>query len=296
MFCALDFRVVISLLGACAFVVLLYCRTTKRFDSSLRGYVQPQSEVPVPEIRNNISYAYVVGLEGTGHRAVAPVVARVAESCGYRVIYDHKHLRRIQQSRDAEDFQSAFNVTKTAGNVSTNVLVIEDAVFPLHSKSLKMADEDTLSSGAYDINWSYEQLAQVGGIRTSIIFLNRNFYRTVSSRRNQYKTNDTFALHAQTLYNYTQHIYQQFHMIDATSHSTWREVHYEWFTELSNCPALVRSLTQFLGMQNCDIEVACEKVHKHVRKETNRIKNTTEEAIARTFNVSSPIPLLDYKP
>jgi len=80
---ALDSRVVVSLLGICVFVVLLYCRTTKRFDSSLRGFVLPQTEVPVREIRNNISYAYVVGLEGAGHRAVAPVIARIAESCGY---------------------------------------------------------------------------------------------------------------------------------------------------------------------------------------------------------------------
>lgn len=296
MVCVLDSRVVICLFGACVLAALLYCKTTKRFDSSLRGYVQPQVVIPVPEILNNISYTYVVGLEGAGHRAVAPVVARIAESCGYRVIYDHKHLRRIQQNRDAEDFQSAFNVTKTAGNVSTNVLVIEDAVFPLHSKSLKMADEEERSGGAYDINWTYEQLAQVGGIRTNILFLSRDFYRTVSSRQKQYKTNDTFALHAHTLYNYTQHIYQQFHLINAKSNSTWREVHYEWFTELFNCHVLVHSLARFLGMQNCDIDAACEKVRKHVRKETNRIKNTTEEAIARSFNVTSPIPLLDYKP
>lgn len=287
-------RVLVILCGVLLLIFLVYCRMTQHFNTSLRGYIPSQDADNDIKVENRLSYVLVVGVEGVGHRAVAPMIAKIGEACGHHIFYEHKGLRKIQQSRDSEAFQTIMQATKTAGNSSKSILVVEDMVFPGVGEIDRTGTSGAVKlSTKYDIEWVYNQVSNVGDMKMKILYLNRNFGRTVLSHASR---DGGFQQHANVLYTYVQHLQSEFELIHAKNASIWGQVYYEWFAELQDCPKLVAALTSFMGMQQCDVAAACERIHKHVHKEILRIVDPDEKKIADSFATAMTIPVLDYQP
>jgi len=289
-------RVLLILCGVLLLIFLFYCRMTQHFNTSLRGYLPTKGDDPEAKVENKLSYVLVVGVEGVGHRAVAPMIAKIGEACGHHIFYEHKGLRKIQQSRDSEAFQTIMQATKTAGNSSKNILVVEDIVFPGVGEIDRAGAAGAVKLHAkYDIEWLYNQVSSVGDMKMKILYLNRNFARAVLSHASY---DGGFQPHANVMYTYIQHIQSEFELIHAKNATIWGQVYYEWFAELQDCPKLVATLTSFMGMglQQCDVTAACERIHKHVHKEILRIVDPDEKKIADSFAPGITIPVLDYHP
>ncbi len=173
------------------------------------------------------------------------------------------------------------------------MLVVEDGLFPSGSTLRESSALQKKSDGKYDLEWIYDQTNLVGNITMKMLYLNRNFYSTVASHSNH---NGGFMRHAAVLNDFAWYIFSEYERIDAKDPDVWRQISYEWFTSLPDCPKLIEALADFLGLKNCHFEMACDKIRKHVRTESLIETNTTEMAMAEGFNSTIPIKLLDYVP
>jgi hypothetical protein len=233
----------------------------------------------------------VVGVEGVGHHGVVPAIAAIGESCGHYIVYEHKLLRSYQYKHKSNDFRSILEVSKHVRAPAPQVLVVEDASFPSGNDVRIGTNAQRKAHGKYDLEWIYDEIRSVGDIGVKFLFVSRDFYRTVASHP---EFDHGFEAHAQVLHDYAWYIHQEYQRIDAKEPGLWKQVNYEWFTERRDCQALVREVAHFLDLGTCDVERACQKLATVVRKETSKEVNTTEQAIARTFNMSVPIPYLPY--
>jgi hypothetical protein len=244
-------------------------------------------------VETPVSYIYVVGIEGVGHHGVTPALAVIAKSCGHHVEYQPRFLRHMQ-SRGLPGFYSTFlsHIT-TLGKDRTlgadKVSVIEDQSFPMDYLKRNSTMEEKKSALKYNVEWLYNEIALTG---TSIRFLHltRDFYRTVASHAD---FDGGFVNHALILKSFQEYIRSEFERIEVREPGLWRQIHYEWFAELRNCTALASAVIDFAGWDNCDVDFACEVLHKTLRNSTKRSINETDYAFAQSLNASIPIPDLD---
>lgn len=289
---------------ACAFTVvillLMRCKFTQDCHQLMYGYLkvpvakeQLQQPPLAPSYSNSLTYVYVVGVEGVGHHGIVPAIAQIGRACNYHVVYEHKLLRQYQFEQQVEDFRSILEVSKHAKAPLSDVLVVEDASFPSGRHLRYGSDATKKANGRYDLEWIYDQITTVGDISIRFLFLNRNFYRAVASHVD---FDGSFHRHAEVLHNYTWYIHSEYERIQRKRPDLWRQIKYEWFTEMSDCPSLAGNITAFLGLQHCDIDKACQRMATTVKKERVIVVNETERAIAESFHVDVPIPLLTYEP
>jgi hypothetical protein len=130
------------------------------------------------------------------------------------------------------------------------------------------------------------------GIQMKFLHLTRDFYRTVASH---VEFDGTFEAHANVLHSFLQHIHAEHAAISAKKQpALWAEVHYEWFTELRNCTALVSAIIDFAGWDHCDVAFICQVLQKTLHPATARKINATQLAYAQSLPViPSNIPNLD---
>ena len=95
------------------------------------------------------------------------------------------------------------------------------------------------------------------------------------------------------LHNFTRYIDTEYRSIEAKESGLWRQIKYEWFTEMDNCAALAAAIADFMGWSECNLSQACAILREDLRPPTPRTVNETEYAYAQTFNVSVSTPLLD---
>jgi hypothetical protein len=241
-------------------------------------------------VRNTVSFLYIVGVEGTGHHGVTPAVASIAKTCNYHVVYENTQLRRAQTKLLMKTYRSAMSSYRHFTYPATNkVVIVEDSSFPTGGEARVSSYEQKKSMGRYNLEWIHEQ-AVAAGLQTRFLYLTRDFYRAVASHP---EFDYGFQAHADVLYDYTKYIHSEYNVTKRKQANLWGQVHYEWFTELRNCTALVSAIIDFAGWDHCDVEYACQVLRETLRNTTKRAVNETEYAYAQSLDVTSPVPLLD---
>lgn len=239
---------------------------------------------------NKISFIYVVGVEGVGHHGITPAIATIGKTCNQHVVYKSNGLWDSQIHSEAEVYKNILHIMKRTKFNSSNVLVVEDGSFP-NDKTMRVSTPDEKKSqGKYDLEWVFDQVEEVGGIDLRFILLNRNFYRAISSH---VKFDKTFQKHAQVLVDYSWYIHQEYTRIDIKKENIWRQVSYEWFTNMTNCTALVSAVIHFAQWDNCDVEFACKMLAETVRKERPKHIDAADWNFTQTLDVDLPLPHLD---
>jgi hypothetical protein len=276
-------------------LILLRCKYAKDCNALLYGYappsVAPSPAAPPTVHSNRLTYVYVVGVEGVGHHGVVPAIAEIGKACDYHVVYEHKLLRQFQNEHKVENFRSILEVSKHVKAPLPDVLVVEDASFPSGGHSRNVSYVSKKASGRYDLEWIYDQISAVGGINVRFLYLSRDFYRAVASHP---EFDGGFTSHAEVMHDYMQFIESEYKLIERKRQGLWRQIRYEWFTELSDCPSLVGNIAAFLDLEHCDVEQACRRIASTVRKERAIVVNETEKAIARSYQLDVSIPVLPY--
>jgi hypothetical protein len=250
-------------------------------------------------VKSSLNFVYVVGVEGVGHHGVTPALSVIAKSCGQLVAYEPRPLRMARRDAAARAYSTilfrwgtglheglpSFGTSKELRGVT----VIEDQSFPtdgLHRNGSATEMKATLD---YNIEWVYAR-ASLASANIRFFHLTRDFYRTASSH---VEFDKGFRKHALVLKDFQEHIRTEYEAIEASQSGLWRQLHYEWFTEMRNCTALASAIIDFAGWDYCDVDFACEVLHKALRNSTKRSINETDCAFAQSLNASIPIPDLD---
>lgn len=244
--------------------------------------------VPGP---NAISYLYVVGVEGVGHHGIGPAMVNIAKSCKRTVIYQYEPLRKVQNKRKPVVFY--MKKFRRMHSSTRQIQLIEDSSFPAELNQRNSSAAQKKKYNPYNLEWLYDQLHRDGGVDIKFLYLTRDFYRTVASHP---EYDGDFASHAKVLHDFVWYIHSEYKTINKKERNLWRQVSYEWFTELKDCDKLVTSLVQFLGWQDCDIARSCSSLNETIRQPRYKEVNATELAWARAYDVTLSIPYLDYVP
>jgi hypothetical protein len=241
-------------------------------------------------VRNDVSFLYIVGVEGVGHHGVTPAVASIAKTCNYHIIFGSTVLRRFQYKLLPKSYASTIASHRHAFYPgTTKVLVVEDSSFPADKDARNSTAQKKKSLGKYNLEWVYDRAVEAKA-SPRFLYLTRDFYRAVASHP---EFDDGFEPHAQVLHDFTTYIHSEYEAISRKQPGIWGQVHYEWFAELRNCTALVSAIIDFAGWDHCDVEYACQVLRQTLRNSTARAVNATQYAYAQTFNITSPVPLLD---
>ena len=248
---------------------------------------------PTGVARNNVSFLYIVGVEGTGHHGVTPAIASIAKTCNYHVIYESTVLRNAGAKLLPRTYQAGLNTHKKLEYSGTKkVLIIEDQSFPTDTHRRVSSMESKKASGKYNLEWMYDRSVEAG-IDMRFLYLTRDFYKAVASHP---EFDVTFHRHADVLRDFIWYINSEYELISKKKEGLWKQVSYEWFKEMRNCTALVSAVIDFAGWNHCDVDFACQILGQTLRNSTKRTVNATELAYARSMNVTLPIPVLDITP
>lgn len=250
-------------------------------------------ELRAAPVCNTLSYVYIVGIEGVGHHGVSPAIATIAKSCNKHVIYEPQQLRVFQRKKLSKVFKSHIEKIGTTSYQSNDVVIIEDASFP-SGRNFREAEES--GSGQYDLEWTQRELhTHVPGIRVRYLHLTRDFYRTVASHP---EFDGGFQKHARVLHSFVLRINSEYNKITHKYPDIWRQISYEWFTNLDvyNCTTIVSAVIDFMQWDHCDVGAACQKISTVIRRETKKEINLVDFAHAKAYDVTTPIPVLDISP
>ncbi len=282
----------LRILGSVSFVAFLIIIT-----SALFPQVKTENGFQLRRILSNgnasvkPTYLFIVGVEGVGHHGVSPAIASIAQSCQQHVIYEHPALRATLTHMNAIKFSSALGML--ANFVAPkNVLFVEGSSFPT-DKAFRYAPDDTKRGfGLYNMRWLYDQ-AKIVNMDIKFLHLTRDFYRTVASHP---EFDGTFEKHAEVLHDFLWYIDREYRSIEAQESGLWRQIKYEWFTDMDNCQALASAIVDFMGWSECNLTQACAILREDLHPPTQRSVNETEYAYIEHFNVSVSTPLLDISP
>jgi hypothetical protein len=250
-------------------------------------------------VKAPLNFVYVVGVEGVGHHGVTPALSVIAKSCGQLVAYEPRPLRMARHDAAARAYSSilyrwgtglhegipSFGTLKELRGVT----VIEDQSFPTDGLHRNGSAAEMKATLEYDIEWVYSR-ARLATANIRFFHLTRDFYRTASSH---VEFDKGFQKHALVLKDFQEHIRTEYEAIEASQPGLWRQLRYEWFTEMRNCTALASAIIDFAGWGYCDVDFACEVLHHTLRDSTKRSINEADYAFAQSLNASIPIPDLD---
>jgi len=239
------------------------------------------------------TFVYIVGVEGVGHHAVAPAIAAIGHACNFNILYENEYLRAYQQQSQVAPYAATISrAAARSASALKNLLVIEDSSFPTGhiARNSSVGNAGKKENILYDLEWIHNSLRKAQNTTTRFLYLNRDFYRTVASHP---EFDGNYQTHAKVLHDFVWYINEEYQRIEAKESGLWRQINYEWFTQMDDCPSLVASVADFLGFKTCDIEFACTLLNAAVHTQTHKEINATEVSIARSFNVTLPIPTLD---
>ena len=254
--------------------------TTRKYSVTLQSLLQSSLPVSVTTIkdenidtryvdtgtpRNNVSFLYIVGVEGTGHHGVTPAIASIAKTCNYHVIYENEILRKTSARLLSLSYISALNKYKYSNYPNTNnILIIEDQSFPTDKERRVSTMENKKASGKYNLEWMYDRTVEVG-VNMKFLHLTRDFYKSVASHP---EFDVTFHRHAKVLYDFIWYIHSEYQLINQKKEGLWKQVSYEWFKEMKNCTAIVSAVIDFAGWNNCDVDFACQILGQTLKNST----------------------------
>lgn len=263
-------------------------------DNSARN--SPRHSRAKVSANNSVSFVYIVGVEGVGHHGVTPAIVEIAKSCSMHVISQNPILRKTMVQNTAKQgltYLERIRDRPYHNTWNSNILVIEDSSFPTGNNSRVSSPVAKKEQRVYDLVRLHHRIRSTFNINLKYLYLNRGFYRTVASH---VEFDGTFERHAQVLSDFVAHLGTEYASINALEPGLWRQMSYEWFTEMKNCTLLVSSVAGFLGWGGCDFEKACVKLQHVIRQPAVRHVKETEKAFADAFNITLPIPYLEYSP
>eukprot|EP01032_Pedospumella_encystans_P009112 gene9112-10759_t len=242
---------------------------------------------------NTLSYLYIVGVEGVGHHGVTPVLASIAKTCNYHVLYENGALRTACNQNTPNRYKSLLNAMKRLKVPNTNkTIIIEDQSFPTDNLGRNTTAAHKKNITSYNLEWIYNHTNAVN-VNAKFIHLTRDFYRSVASHP---EFDFGFQRHADVLHAFLMHINAEYLAINQLAPNLWTEVDYESFTHMKNCTALVSAVINFLQWDECDVDFACDIIKSTVKMGRNRTVNAEHFAYAQSFNTTLSIPKLDIQP
>ena len=290
-FAALLTAVMILWLYRC--VVINDCPET--ILSRLKSSTAPNNKLGKPGL-NAVSYLYIVGVEGVGHHGVSPAIAQIARACKRTVVYEYKPLRRSHKFQNKRKFSLNMKKLHRMYSSTRQIQVIEDGSFPAERNRRNGTAEQKKKYHPYNLEWLYDQLKRDKerdkGVDMKFLYLTRDFYQTVASNP---EFDGSFEQHANVLHDFIWYLHGEYQLIKAKEPNIWRQMSYEWFTDMKNCTALVSSIVHFAGWSNCDLSLACARLNETIIQPRRKDINETELAYVRTMDTVLPIPFLDYE-
>jgi hypothetical protein len=271
------------------------------YDVSDLSYIPKAKRLPSlshDRPNNSLTYIYIAGVEGVGHHGVTPAIAAIARTCNEHVAYHDPVLKQAHINRNGTLFQHYLQYMQRADMANhARVTFIEDASLPTDNKLRNSTMAEKKNYSAYDLEWPLDELHKFGDVKVRYFYLSRDFYRTVNSHP---EFDRTFERHGQVLYDYVQYIGAEYERINTKQPALWRHITYEWFTGLNNtagCTALVSAIIDFAGWNDCDVEFACQMLNATLSRPRTRTHdtNTADQAYARRFNTTLPIPPLEIR-
>ena len=242
---------------------------------------------------NTLSYLYIVGVEGVGHHGVTPVLASIAKTCNYHVLYENGALRTACNQNAPNRYKSLLNAMKRQRIPNTNkTIIIEDQSFPTDNLGRNTTAAHKKNITSYNLEWIYNHTSAVN-VNAKFIHLTRDFYRSVASHP---EFDFGFQRHADVLHAFLMHINAEYLAINQLAPNLWTEVDYESFTHMQNCTALVSAVINFMQWDECDVDFACKIIKSTVKMGRNRTVDAEHFAYAQSFNTTMSIPKLDIKP
>jgi hypothetical protein len=241
---------------------------------------------------NNVTYMYVLGLDGSGVEDITSVVASIGRTCSQHVVFKNSYVKSSRYKGRATSFQSYMKSTKVSNYGPTKeVFVVEEGTFPSENVLVNSTYEQKKSNVRYNLEWIHDNLKTVGGVRQRYLYVHRDLYATAVSRPAQQDFEDQLY----NLLDYTRYIDSEHNRISAKSAGLWGQMRYEWFTELNNCTALAAAIINFVGWQKCDVEFACEVIQLLRSARTTRNVTLVDEdnvELAALLAENTTIPTL----
>lgn len=244
---------------------------------------------------NSVSYLYIVGVEGVGHHGISPAIAHIAKACKRTVVYQFAALRRSHRFKNSKTLSFLVKKLRHLDTSNQLVQVIEDSSFPSGPNWRNSTALDKKRHNPYDLEWMFNNLVQNGISDIKFLYLTRDFYRTVASHP---EFDGSYVEHAKVLHDFVQYLLSEYNTINSkkpNSGNLWRQISYEWFTEMRNCTELVTSVVQFTGWQDCDITRACAKLNHTIIPPKLKSINESDLALIKNLNASVNIPFLNYR-
>ena len=231
---------------------------------------------------SRITFLYIIGVEGSGHHLLRPLLQHLAWITGHRPLYGsttpfHNELwfnRYLNQSQELRNFF----IDKVL-HPKEHVAVIEFASFPFENNCRSCTPGGIKLDEHYDLEWLYNALLPLkreNMVEIKFMVLNRDWIRTVTSHWPTLQTTDGgLYQHAKYQSNFLNHIVNEFRRVEHTevkmktknslSH-TWIQVMYEWFSCKSQhfCRDLMTNLFEYLNWKVTDhhIETSCSDLMK----------------------------------
>jgi len=279
-------------------IILLWVHGCLLFDSCPDTSARDAPRQPGARVsaNNNVSFIYIVGVEGVGHHGITPAIVEIAKSCKMYVMSQNADLRRAMVLNVATPYLYALQRIRDRpyhNKWNNKIAIIEDSSFPTGNCSRVSSPVEKKGLHLYDLVRLHHRTRSAYNINLKYLYLNRDFYRTVASHP---EFDGTFQRHAQVLSDFIGYLGTEYAAINAAERGLWRQVSYEWFTEMKNCTQLVSAIIGFVGWDGCDIEEACANLRNVIRQPTVKEVNATDKAFADAFDVKLPIPYLEYRP
>jgi hypothetical protein len=290
------------------YLALLYSLLTYQSTAQHEDlYVNNNQQLPLPS-SDAFSFVFIVGIEGVGHHWLHPLLTEVAWACGRHFVPEKSgkmfsSLETLFWQHDDTTFRYMMNQTFFHTKNST---VIFSASFPYDWVARGFSVKDIKKKPHYDIEWIVRNIRKVNmrnqiNINMKFLYLTRDTYDTVLSHcdfeihRAGYTNETKCIMHTDVLERYTQHIANEYAIIESLQPDMWKQIKYEWFLRGEQCEVLVSSLVGFLGWgntnnTNCDALSACEAIKKKRRRPSSRPLDCKDFHYIMSKNLTLPIP------
>ena len=221
---------------------------------------------------------WLIGLEGSGHHAVEPVLLKLAEACG-KSIRKRKESEMLVQNK----------LHRNLANEGPNILLASS--FPCNG--LRTAG----NHWRFDIQ-SLTQRMNYSHIRLKYLYLDRDPVRMVTSHcdfatRNglHVPRNSTSCIeHAKTLLYFKNHIEKEYNVTMHAPRVEWRQIAYEKYLNHSECAELMLRLSNFFEWNTCDFERVCKYVQSNVSRTHGRNVShvDSEYILSKNWTINLP--------
>ena len=238
------------------------------------------------------TYVHIVGIEGSGHHAVFPLLAQMGSVTGRQVIIpsSDKHL---QVAKNAQHYFN--NVAGYPAYIESlrrpnhRMVYIPWESFPTYINNRKGSDAAIKNDENYDLEWYFKALLPANNtIDTRFLYISRNFTKAVATHA---EFDNGFRGHARVLSHFAQIIYEEFKLTEAIDPGHWVHMRSEWLQDTTLFPLIIKQLDDFLHwcMSAEEQNAVVSWMLKHLRPE--RVVPISAEDYAFALHLPHAVPI-----